>query len=407
MSKSRFNHFVFYKRNIIFLIVASALLIVAVLATRLNQFQPSTTEKNPHLSNQTATDTTNNQIEQLLATMDLDCKLEQLLIVNPKTPIRADADNHQSLIKNLDKHCFGGIIVHGNAFFSEDMAKQEIAAWQQSARYPLFISVDEEGGVVSRLSDRQHYLGVDTLPAMQTFGKNQAFVQLEQATLNLGQQLHNLGINLNYAPVADVLTNPNNTAIGSRSFGSDPHLVASMAAIVVASLQSQNVASTLKHFPGQGAAGNDPHFSTTIIDIDEQTYHHRDKLPFAAGIKAGASAVMLAHAIYPHLSGKEELAMFSPYIINKLLREELNFQGIIITDALNMQAAQATESATIAPLAIKAGVDMLMMPSSVELATSTLKTAIDNGEISLQRLNQSLRRIWQIKANLGLLAKQN
>lgn len=407
MSKPWCNHFLLYKKNIIFPIMATVLL-TAMLIIYLNHVQPSTTENNKIPTNNNAlTAITNNHIEQLLATMDLDCKLEQLLIVSPKTPIYADVNNYQSSIENLDKHCFGGIIVHGNTFFSEKMAKLEIADWQKNARYPLFISVDEEGGIVSRLSNRQHHLGIDSLPEMQSFGKSKAFSQLKNATFNLGQQLRGLGINLNYAPVADVLTNPDNTAIAGRSFGSDPNLVASMTAIVVTSLQSQKVASTLKHFPGQGAANNDPHFSTTIIDIDEQTYRNRERLPFDAGIKAGASVVMLAHAIYPHLDTKKQLAMFSPYIINTLLREELNFQGIVITDALNMQAVQTTEPSLVVPLAIKAGVDMLIQPSSVELAISSLKTAINNGEISMQQIDQSLRRIWQVKFNLDLLSKQN
>ena len=214
-------------------------------------------------------------------------------------------------------------------------------------------------------------------------------------------------INLNYAPVADILVNSQNTAIGSRSFGSDPQTVASMTAIVVESLQSQKVASTLKHFPGQGAASSDPHRQTTIIDIDEQTWRNREKLPFAAGINAGAQAVMLAHGIYPHLDSKAQLAMFSPFIVSKLLREELKFAGIVITDALNMQAAKTASAAAIATRAIQAGVDMLLLPSSVDEFTTALKTAIASGELSQEQIKQSLRRIWQVKLSLDLLPQQN
>lgn len=350
--------------------------------------------------------TTNHQIEQLLATMDLDCQLEQLLIISPGTPINPHTGNRESLRQNLAQHCFGGIIIHANTFINKEMAKQQIADWQQHARYPLFISVDEEGGTVSRLG-KEHHLGVDSLPAMQVFGESKDYIKLKNASLTLGQQLHDLGINLNYAPVADILVNSQNTAIGSRSFGSDPQTVASMTAIVVESLQSQKVASTLKHFPGQGAASSDPHRQTTIIDIDEQTWRNREKLPFAAGINAGAQAVMLAHGIYPHLDNKAQLAMFSPFIVSKLLREELKFAGIVITDALNMQAAKTASAAAIATRAMQAGVDMLLLPSSVDEFTTALKTAIASGELSQEQIKQSLRRIWQVKLSLGLLPQQN
>lgn len=338
--------------------------------------------------------------------MDLDCQLEQLLIISPDTPMSPHTGNRESLRQNLAQHCFGGIIIHANTFINKEMAKQQIADWQQHARYPLFISVDEEGGTVSRLG-KEHHLGVDSLPAMQVFGESKDYIKLKNASLTLGQQLHDLGINLNYAPVADILVNSQNTAIGSRSFGSDPQTVASMTAIVVESLQSQKVASTLKHFPGQGAASSDPHRQTTIIDIDEQTWRNREKLPFAAGINAGAQAVMLVHGIYPHLDNKAQLAMFSSSIVSKLLREELKFTGIVITDALNMQAAKTASAATIATGAIQAGVDMLLLPSSVDEFTTALKTAIASGELSQEQIKQSLRRIWQVKLSLDLLPQQN
>ena len=384
-------------------------LIVALLAL-LRQPNSPPNNRVTKIGNQPPTShptpTTNHQIEQLLATMDLDCQLEQLLIIGPGTPINPHTGNRESLRQNLAQHCFGGIIIHANTFINKEMAKQQITDWQQHARYPLFISVDEEGGTVSRLG-KEHHLGVDSLPAMQVFGESKDYIKLKNASLTLGQQLHNLGINLNYAPVADILVNSQNTAIGSRSFGSDPQTVASMTAIVVESLQSQKVASTLKHFPGQGAASSDPHRQTTIIDIDEQTWRNREKLPFAAGINAGAQAVMLAHGIYPHLDSKAQLAMFSPFIVSKLLREELKFAGIVITDALNMQAAKTASAAAIATRAIQAGVDMLLLPSSVDEFTTALKTAIASGELSQEQIKQSLRRIWQVKLSLDLLPQQN
>ncbi len=384
-------------------------LIVALLAL-LRQPNSPPNNRMTKIGNQPPTShsppTTSYQIEQLLATMDLDCQLEQLLIISPDTPMSPHTGNRESLRQNLAQHCFGGIIIHANTFINKEMAKQQIADWQQHARYPLFISVDEEGGTVSRLG-KEHHLGVDSLPAMQVFGESKDYIKLKNASLTLGQQLHDLGINLNYAPVADILVNSQNTAIGSRSFGSDPQTVASMTAIVVESLQSQKVASTLKHFPGQGAASSDPHRQTTIIDIDEQTWRNREKLPFAAGINAGAQAVMLAHGIYPHLDSKAQLTMFSPYIVGKLLREELKFSGVVITDALNMQAAKTASAAAIATGAIQAGVDMLLLPSSVDEFTTALKTAIASGELSQEQIKQSLRRIWQVKLSLGLLPQQN
>lgn len=279
-------------------------------------------------------------------------------------------------------------------------------AMQDVSALPLLIATDQEGGVVQRLTD-----GFTTwpVPALVTATNN---ADLAQATGRaIAEELRAVGINMNLAPVADLETNRNNPIIRRRSFGSDPQLVGATISQVVAGMQATGVLATLKHFPGHGETDRDSHVELPLIALSRDRLLSTEIEAFRLALKA--DAVMVAHILYPTLEPQATLpASLSPAIISGILRQQLGYDGLIMTDALDMDAIDRQFSyLRAAVMAIQAGADMVTMGPGIGLETQAqiIQTVIDavrSGDIPEQRIDQSVERIMAAKARYGLLGWQ-
>ena len=263
---------------------------------------------------------------------------------------------------------------------------------------PPLIAVDEEGGTVSRLAA----IGT-TIPSAMALGAAADDVVTRGAYEVIGEELAALGIGLDFAPVADVNDNPRNPVIGVRSFGDDPAAVARQVRAAVAGLHAAGAGATAKHFPGHGAASVDSHGALPVIANDAQRLREIDLVPFAAAVDAGVDAIMTAHVALPSIDPSGLPATLSRPIITGVLREEMHFDGIVVTDCMQMGAV-ADIGPEAAVMAVAAGADLVCYSSSVEAAraaVATLRDALACGRLSADRIERSLARVGALRAALG------
>ncbi|MFE3830664.1 glycoside hydrolase family 3 protein [Streptomyces sp. NPDC059092] len=262
-------------------------------------------------------------------------------------------------------------------------------------RDDILVAIDEEGGDVTRLEVRQG----SSFPGNHALGAVDDTGLTRDVARELGRRLAACGVNLNWAPSADVNSNPDNPVIGVRSFGADPALVARHTAAYVEGLQSAGVAACVKHFPGHGDTAVDSHHALPRIDVDLDTLHARELLPFRAAVAAGSRSVMSAHILLPALD-PERPATLSPRILTGLLREELGFQGPIVTDGMEMQAIASVygiERGSV--LAIAAGADAICVGGGLADEDTVLRlrdalvTAVRTGELPEERLADAAARV--------------
>ena len=214
----------------------------------------------------------------------------------------------------------------------------------------------------------------------------------------IGKYLSELGFNVNFAPVADVMTNPANTVIGNRAFSYDPVRTGEMVSSFVRGIHSEKVASTLKHFPGHGDTAEGSHTSSAVSYKTLDELRTCEFIPFAEGISSGTDLIMLGHISLPNVTGDYTPATLSRQIVKDILREEMGYDGIIVTDAMNMAAVtNYYSSAEAAVKAIQAGVDMILAPADFYSSYQGVLDAVRNGEISEKRIDRSVMRIIELK----------
>ncbi|WP_222851222.1 glycoside hydrolase family 3 protein [Phytoactinopolyspora mesophila] len=272
------------------------------------------------------------------------------------------------------------------------------AALSQRMRIPMLISTDQEQGLVTRVGPP-----ATQFPGNMALGAGRSTDDARTAARITGAELRALGINQNYAPVADVNINPLNPVIAVRSFAENPQLVAEMTVAQAAGYRQENVAATAKHFPGHGNTDTDSHIGVPIIHHSVQEWWEIDAPPFEAAVEAGIDAIMTAHIIVPALDPAEDPATLSEPILTGFLREELGYDGVVVTDALDMAGVREHYGDERVPvLALKAGVDMLLMPPDIDLAYNAVLDAVRDGEITERRIDESLYRILRLKYQRGL-----
>ncbi|MFF3498281.1 glycoside hydrolase family 3 protein [Streptomyces sp. NPDC003247] len=219
-----------------------------------------------------------------------------------------------------------------------------------------------------------------------------------------GRELRAMGVHQNYSPVADVNVDPANPVIGVRSFGADPEVVAALTAAEIDGYRSAGVAATAKHFPGHGDTAVDSHYGFPVITHSRRTWEELDAVPFRAAIAAGVDAVMTAHILHPALDDSGDPATLSRAVVTGLLRERLGFDGVVVTDALDMAGVRTKYGDDRVPvLALKAGVDQLLNPPDLDVAWNAVLRAVREGELGEERLEESVLRILRLKDRLGLL----
>ena len=330
--------------------------------------------------------------------MSLEEKVAGLFIITPEqltgveTAIRAGEVTRQA----LEHYPVGGLVYFAKNIRSPSQLKEMLSNTASYSRYPLFLGVDEEGGTVARVADR---LDLENVGSMADIGMTKDASKAYEAGARIGTYLREYGFNLDFAPVADVLTDPDNTVIGSRSFGSDPDVVSKMVAAAVKGLRENGVSACVKHFPGHGNTSGDSHDGQVETDRSFGQMREAEFLPFLAGIEAGADMVMAGHISAPGLTGGDMLpASVNEEIITGILREELGYQGIVITDAMNMSAITRYYTADeAAVMALKAGVDMILMTEDFVRAYEGVLEAVRSGTIDEARIEDSLKRIYRVK----------
>lgn len=339
------------------------------------------------------------QIDELLGSMSLEDKVSQLFFVNPEalTGVGVAVQASDATKSAMDSYPVGGVILFSANIESEEQLRTMTSNLRAYSKYPLFLGIDEEGGRVARIAN-SGVIDVPSFPDMQEIGNTQDPNEAYRVGESIGRYVKDLGFNVDFAPVADVASNPDNQVIGSRSFGSDPNLVSQMVAQEVQGMQEQGVSASLKHFPGHGDTSEDSHAEMAVSGKTADELRNMEFLPFRAGIEAGVDMVMIGHISVPAITGSEIPASLSEQIITGCLREELGFQGIVVTDSMSMGAIVNTyTSADAAVRAIQAGCDMVLMPQDFLAARQAVLDAVQNSVISTERIDESLRRIFRVK----------
>ena len=364
-----------------------------------------TEEETAHKEDETESELSEEQkteelIEEYLSNMPLEDKVSQLFFVQPEALTGVDtAVQASDMTKEaLQEYAVGGIVMFSKNIQDRDQICAMLANLQAYSKYPLFLGVDEEGGsLVARVAN-SGTISVPTFPNMMEIGNTGNPEEAYEVGRTIGTYLKNLGFNLDFAPIADVLVNPENQVIGERAFGSDAELVAKMVKRVVEGLQEQEVSAVLKHFPGHGGTEADSHEGTAILNRTLEELRSEEFLPFQSGIEAGADMIMVGHISVPEVTGDDTPATLSETVITDLLRNELEFDGIIITDSMSMGAiVDHYGPGEAAVQVIRAGGDMILMPQDFVEARQAVLEAVYQQEITEERINESLRRIYRIK----------
>lgn len=341
--------------------------------------------------------------------MTLEEKIGQMFLVQLEQLDTSKGDYYEfrkftkEMKESMEKYSVGGIILFARNMEDIDQTKTLIENAQGSSKVPLFISVDEEGGDVARIGNNSN-MHTTTFPPMEEVGADYDEEYAYRMGETIGKEIKELGFNLNFSPVADVKTNIYNEEIGNRAFGSDEKVVSKMVTQVVKGLQSQNISATLKHFPGHGSVSGDSHTSPVNADTDLLGLRSVEFKPFKAGINAGVDFVMVSHISVSKVTESTAPACMSKIVIKNMLRDELGFHGVIITDAMDMGAITEKYDADEAAVnAIKAGVDIVLMTTDLEEAYEAVYKAVENGTITEEQINKSVQRIMEVKIKRGLI----
>lgn len=351
---------------------------------------------------------------QALRGLTLEQKVGQLFVtwVNGKTADEVNPKNQadfgvDTAAQVVAKYHLGGVIYFNNdsrdnfddpvqvAKLSNGLQK---AAVTSGAHIPLQIAADQEGGTVTRMG-----APATEFPNAMAISAGRDTKRATQAATILGRELRAVGINQDFAPDSDVNSNPVNPVIGVRSFSGQPGLASDFVTAEVKGFE-KSVAATAKHFPGHGAAPTDSHTGLPRIDSTEAQWRATDVPPFKAAIKAGIDSIMTAHIQFPSLDPSLEPATLSKPIVTGKLRGELGYDGVVITDSLEMQGVREMHSdAEIPVLALKAGVDQLLMPVHLDVAINAVLAAVKSGDIPMRRIDQSVLRVLKLKFKSGIL----
>jgi beta-N-acetylhexosaminidase len=312
--------------------------------------------------------------------------------------------------KQIKDFHLGGVILFLENVVGTEQTTRLVNAYQEAAeKYNMLISIDQEGGIVTRLQSGTH------MPGNMALGATRSEEVAEKVGRAIGEELHSLGINMNLAPVLDVNNNPDNPVIGVRSFGEDPELVGKMGNAYIRGLQASGTAATAKHFPGHGDTATDSHIALPVVPHDIERLKAVELYPFQQAMNAGIDAVMTAHVTFPKVDDTTAIskktgsvipvpATLSHKVLTGLMREEMGYNGLIITDAMNMLAiADHFGQVDAAIRTVKAGSDIVLMPVGLEAVANGLYNAVNSGEISIERIEQSVERIFTLKLNRGII----
>lgn len=339
--------------------------------------------------------------------MSLKDKIGQLFIVSLYSLDEGETKSQQKITKEMKdtikKYSVGGVVLFSKNMKDASQTKDLIGDLQDASDIPMFVTVDEEGGSIARVSSNEK-MGVDSYPSAREIGETYDEDQIKEMGKNQSKQLKELGFNMNLAPVADVLTNESNTEIGDRSFGSDADKVSDIVSLLVKSMQKQQLSAVLKHFPGSGDTWGDTHRGSAEAEQTIQQLRKTDFTPFEAGIDADVDAVMVSHLMLSNVTEEREPSTLSKRVVSDILRDELEYEGIAMTDAMNMKAITDNYSAGEAAVkALQAGIDVILMPDDLSKAYQAVQKAVKDGDIKESRIDDSVERIIYTKLKRGVI----
>ena len=339
-------------------------------------------------------------VDETLAGMTLHEKVCQMMFVTPEELTGEDGVTvaGDATRQALENYPVGGIVYFAKNLESQDQVKEMIDNSQKYSSIGLFVATDEEGGVVNRLMDT---VGTTYIGSMYYYKDDGDETAYENA-YTIANDMSALGFNLDFAPVADVWSNPANTVIGERAYSDDYAQAAELVGNAVKGFNDGGVMCTLKHFPGHGDTAEDSHYSSAYVHRTKEEIMADEMQPFRSGIEAGAEFVMVGHLIVPDID--EVPATLSYKIATGILRDELKFEGVAITDSFEMESIADNYSVDDAVvMSVKAGMDMILQPKDMASAVNSIEQAVADGELSEDRIDESVRRILTLKESRGLL----
>lgn len=355
-------------------------------------------------------------VEKLLQSMTLEQKVGQLFIIRPDaldTSLTPDEinDSKAAGVKELTpdmkltlkRYPAGGFVLFRKNIASPKQLKHFTADLKAACGLalpagdvPAIMAIDEEGGRIARIANHKNF-DVTKFESMEAIGNTRNPRKAREAAESIGKYLVEYGFTMDFAPVADVNTNPENIVIGDRAFGSDPGLVSKMVGAYLDGLYKHGVAGSLKHFPGHGDTKDDTHSGSVVVEKTWEELLKAEIIPFRENL-ARADSVMVAHIELPNVTGDNLPATLSKKLIMNKLRNELEYGGVVITDAMMMHAIiDRYTSDEAAVLALEAGNDVILMPWDYREAFDGVLQAVRSGIISEARLDESVRRILRLK----------
>jgi len=337
-----------------------------------------------------------NWVEKQLSSMSIEQKIGQMIAIayypkfyNQNNPEFEQLENR---IKNY--HVGGFTFLKGDPY----AVVRCIERFQNAAQIPLLVMAGMEWGVAMRVGEATSFMENMAIGATRS----------EEYAYEMGricaEEAKALGIHIAYSPVLDVNNNPDNIIVNTRSYGEDPHLVAKLGTAYMRGLQENGIYATAKHYPGHGDTNVDSHIGLPTINVSKERIQNVELVPFKAAVDAGLKCVMVAHVTYgafPQMKGRP--ASLDPYFIKEVLRKEMGFTGLVVTDAMGMGGIVNTYwSGEAAVMSINAGTDIILMPPNFEATFDFIVDAVKDGRIPMQRLDESVRRILQVKRHFGL-----
>lgn len=368
----------------------------------------TTEQETTEADEKTRTEDLEKAVQTKLASMTPEQKVAQMFVITPEaltgagTVVQAGEQTKAALAA-----CpVGGLIYMAQNLTGPEQTKEMLSCTMAFSKeiigLPMFLGIDEEGGTVTRVAQNPAF-GVTDVGDMRDIGATGNGEMAYQAGQTIGAYLHELGFNLDFAPVADVLTNDANEVVYYRSFGSDAAMVSQMVEREKNGLEENQVLACIKHFPGHGATSGDTHDGIAYVDRSWEELQTRELIPFQDQINQDVSMIMVGHFSLPQVTGDDTPCSLSGTVITEKLRSEMGYDGIVITDALNMGAVSSWyTSAEAAVMAVQAGVDLLLMPSDFPSAYQAVLAACESGEIPQETIDASVARILKVKLKMEL-----
>lgn len=344
--------------------------------------------------------------QKTIDTMTLEEKVYQLFVTSPDelTGKRGTEDAEGALQEQLQAMPVGGLILYEANVYTAEQVQGMLSGVKETAKIPMLLGIDGEPGNDEGLNE--FGIAEEAYETASVYGENADAEGVRAMGKKLGADMKQVGFNVDFAPTADVLVEPANTEIGNRSFGTDPLLVSTLVGEMIGGLHESGMMTCVKHFPGLASTTNNTNYTAVTSNRTMDELRQTELIPFSTAIDMGTDMIMVAHLRLPSVVEGDLPVSLSPIFIQQILRGEMGYQGVVIMDSLQKRAITGTySSAEASVLAIQAGCDMILLPDDLPDAAQGILTAIENGDLSEERINESVLRILELKSRYGLLQK--